>query len=365
MQKSLKVCYILPDYNQKTDSHFFHVYEFLEKASQKADIFLIVEKSNVKTEDIKIANAVYVQKFKFIPLRFIESFIIILKARIKGYKNFYTHYCYIGGVNAAIVSRVFGGKSYYWNCAMNWLFKKKDSSKIGYELSLKLSHYLVTGGEGMKQGYIEHYHLDPEKIKVMPNWINLERFQPAEAPSSKEKTFLFVHWLSKRKGADMIVPIVRHLNQDFQLKSVDYKLLVIGDGPYKDDLSREVEENKLKSVIKILGPVPNEDIIEYYKKTDIFIMPSMEEGFPRVLLEAMAMGVPYVASDVGAVREISAETAQRFLVKSGDVEMFAHKIENLLSDQKVYEAFRKEELQKVKEYSLEKVVNKFIALFEL
>ena len=92
-------------------------------------------------------------------------------------------------------------------------------------------------------------------------------------------------------------------------------------------------------------------------------MPSMEEGFPRVLLEAMASGVPYVASDVGAVREISPEIAQRFLVKPGDIEMFAHKIEALISDRKTYDDFKKEELKKVKQYSLDGAINRFIKLF--
>ena len=127
---------------------------------------------------------------------------------------------------------------------------------------------------------------------------------------------------------------------------------------------KEIKENNLEKHIQLIGAVPNDKVIDYYGRADIFIMPSMEEGFPRVLLEAMAMGIPYVASDVGAVSEMSPEIAQRFLVKPGDVEMFAHKIENLLSDEKIYEAFKKEELRKVKEYSMDNVVNKFINLFK-
>lgn len=367
MRKPIKICYILPDYRQEDSGHFYHNYELLEELSKKADIFLIVEKSD--TRDIKLGNKVYVQRFKFIPLRILESFIAILIARIKSYKNFYTHYCYIGGTNAAIISRVFGGKSYYWNCAMNWLFKKKDSSKMGYELCLKWSHYLVTGSEGMKRGYAEHYQLNPDKIKVMPNWINLERFksqnsQSKAGPPRAEKTLLFVHWLSKRKGADVIVPIVKHLLLDFGSSVPEFKLLVAGGGPYKENLLQEIKDNNLEQYIEVLGAVPNKNLPEYYAKTDIFIMPSMEEGFPHVLLEAMACGIPYIASDVGAVRELSSEIAQRFLVKPGDVEMFAHKLEALMSDEKIYEDFRKEELQKIKDYSIDRVIDIFVKLFK-
>lgn len=373
----MKLCYILPEYNQKTDSHFFHIYEFLEELSKKIDIFLIIEKftpsnnegSNLKAEEIKIGEAeIHIQKFKFIPLRILENFVLVLKARKKGYKLFYTHYGYIGATSAGIVSRLSGGKSYYWNCAMNWLFKKKDSSKIGYRWSLKLSHYLVTGGEAMKQGYVEHYGLKPENVKIMPNWINLNRFKVQSSKLKEFKTsnleprtynILFIHWLSKRKGADMLVPIVKHLI-NLEHLTFNFKLIVVGDGPYKGQLIKEIKENNLENHIEIIGAVPNEKIIDYYSQADIFIMPSMEEGFPRVLLEAMAMGVPYVASDVGAVREISCEIAQRFLIKSGDVELFAHKIESLLSETDTYKTFQKEELEKVKEYSMDNVINKFV-----
>ena len=371
MQEHIKLCYIIPDYDENNASHFYHLYEFIEKLSRRMDVFVIAEKS--KEKEIRLGNCgFYIQKFKFLPLRFLESLLMILKVRSKGYKNFYTHYCYIGAINAGIVSRLFGGKSYYWNCAMNWLFRPKASSSRGIKLSLKLSHYLVTGGGVMKEGYAKHYGLDPKKIIVLPNRINLERFKSQKSqpkarfaarragPPRAEKTILFVHWLSKRKGADMIVPITKRLSQILTTK---YKILVVGDGPYKEELLKNIQENKLEEYIELVGFVPNKDIVSYYQKADLFILPSMEEGFPMSLLEPMAMGIPYVAFDVGAVRELSPETAQRFLIKPGDIEMFAQKIEILLNDEKLYKQFRKEELEKVKEYSLGKIMNKFINLF--
>lgn len=364
-----KLCYILPEYNENVAGHFYHQYELLDELSKKLDIFLIIEKSRDKS--IKFGNfkKIYIQKFKFTTLRFLESFLVILWARILGYNKFYTHYCYIGGINAAIISRLFGGKSYYWNCAMNWLFRRKMLQGIGYKLSLKFSHFLVTGSEEMKKGYAEHHNLSLNKIKVMPNWINLDRFKidnsnilNKRSDQTPNKTILFVHWLSKRKGADMIVPIIRHLLSDYKLLAPNLKLLVVGNGPYKEKLIEEIKENKLEKFIDVLGGVPNQKIINYYNKADIFIMPSMEEGFPHVLLESMASGVPYVASDVGAVREISPEIAQRFLTKPGEVEKFVQKIEVLMTDSKTYKKFQEEGLEKVKEFSLDKVIDKFIKI---
>jgi len=360
MQEVIKICYILPDYDENNISHFYHLYEFLEEISERMDIFLIIEKSENKAKDIKLGSRVYVQKFRFLPLRILESFFVILRARFLGYKNFYTHYCYIGAINAGIISHLFGGKSYYWNCAMNWLFKQRTFSKSGLTLSLNLSHSLVTGGEIMKKGYANYYNLKPEKIKLLPNRINLNRFRAQARKTRKKEIILFVHWLSKRKGADMIIPIILELKKRIR----DFKVLVVGDGPYKDELLREIESNKLEEYINSVGFVPNKNIVEYYKKADIFILPSMEEGFPMSLLEPMAMGIPFVAFNIGAVKEITPEIGQRFLVKSGDIEKFVHKLEILLTDKKIYNQFKKEELEKVKEYSLEKIANKFIELFK-
>jgi glycosyltransferase involved in cell wall biosynthesis len=362
MQNRIKICYILPEYKEDTSNHFYHHYELLKKLSKKLDIFLIIEKSESKAKNIKLGNKVYVQKFKFLPFRFLESFFIILRARKLGYKIFYTHYCYIGAINSAIISKIFKGTTYYWNCAMNWLFKKKGFLKTGYRLSLKLSDFLVTGSEEMKKAYAKNYNLSLNKIKIVPNWINLKRFKSHTIKKeSKFPKLLIIHWLSKRKGADMIVPIASRLSKILTTK---YKLLVIGNGPYKKQLEKEIKKNRLTKNIKTIGAVPNKNIVEYYNWANIFIMPSMEEGFPRVLLEAMAMGVPYIATDIGAVKELSSETAQRFLVKAGDVEKFVHKLEILLTDKVIYNEFKKQNLEKVKEYSLEKVSNKFIKLFK-
>lgn len=371
MQKPTKVCYILPEYNKNTDSHFFHLYELLEEASKKLDIFLIVEKSDI--EDIKIGKKIYVQKFRFLPLRVIESIFIIVYARILGYGNFYTHYCYIGGINAIIISRLSGGRSYYWNCEPNWLLKRGFLSQVGLKLNLKFSHFLVTCGENMKQGYVEYCHLRPNKIKVMPNWVNLSRFQNQKKQSvavspqtEKKKIILFVHWLSERKGAHFLVPMVLKIlsrigSEKSPLKN--FKLLVIGGGPLKEKIREEIKSKKIDNFIEILGEIPNKEIIKYYAMADIFIMPSLLEGFGRVLLEAMAMGIPYVSSDTTSLREISPLTAQQFLVKPGDIDGFAEKILTLLKDQFLYDKFRREELEKIKDYSLESTVNKFIKLF--
>lgn len=357
----MKICYIFPEYNESTSDHFYHHYEFLLELSKRVDVFLIVEKGAVKKVNFGNFKRAYIQKFKFVPLRFLESFLVVLWARILGYKNFYTHYCYVGGINAGIISRLTGGKSYYWHCEMIWEFKQKLFSEIGLNLSLKLSHFLITGSEGLKKEYAKHYGLKLDNIKVMPNWINLERFKaqsekrnPPAGEAGAQKTILFVHWLAERKGAHLLAPII---------KLIDAKFIVIGEGPLKEKILQEIKENKLERRVQILGKIPNKELMKYYESADVFILPSLQEGFPRVLIEAMAMGIPYVAFDVGAVKEISPKIAQDFIVERGNINKFAEKINLLLANQAIYNQFREEELKKVQDYSLEKATDNFINLF--
>jgi glycosyltransferase involved in cell wall biosynthesis len=372
MQKHIKLCYILPEYNEKTADHFYHQYELLKDLSGQLDIFLVIEKSNTKNFGLaKSKIKVYIQKFKFLPLRFLENFLVVLWARILGYNKFYTHYCYIGGVNAGIISRLSGGKSYYWHCEMIWEFKQSFFSKIGFNLSLELSHILVTGSEELKNEYAKHYGLKSNNVKVMPNWINLNRFKfnnsnisSKRSDQTSSKIILFVHWLAERKGAHLLIPIAKQLLSNFQFSIPNFQLIIVGDGPLKDRIIEEIEENKLEDYIQVWGKVPNKDLMKYYAQADIFILPSLQEGFPRVLLEAMASGVPYVASDVGAVREISPKIAQDFIVERGNIEEFATKIQILLSNKDIYDKFRLEELEQVKKYSLERVAKEFTKLFE-
>jgi glycosyltransferase involved in cell wall biosynthesis len=82
----------------------------------------------------------------------------------------------------------------------------------------------------------------------------------------------------------------------------DVLFVVAGGGPDEEMLRDRVQKNTMfKNNVMILGAVPNKDIQKYLAVSDIFFMPSQEEGFPRALLEAMAAGVPSVVSDVGAV----------------------------------------------------------------
>ncbi|MEK7630471.1 MAG: glycosyltransferase family 4 protein [Patescibacteria group bacterium] len=346
--KKLKLVYILPEFRRDIATHFYHKVEMLEQLGYEFELFLIIERGEAPE---KFAN-VYVQYFHWLPFRALELFSILLALRLSGYRKFWTHYSFIAGNIAPLF-----GKSFYWNCGMPWLYQRGKIEEFFFCRAMK-KNILVTGTEGMKGAYIKEYKLNAGRVRVVPNGINLARYMPwrskrAEARAelgitSEQKVVLFVHHLSKRKGANRIKPIAERFADD---QSVIF--VVAGSGP----LASEIIGGNIRRV----GDVPQDIIPRYFAAADVFLMPSEEEGFPNVLLEAMAIGVPIVASDVGGVREIVSPSAQDFVL-SGDDDMFAQKIKTLFADSALASRIGEEEKAWITRYDMPKAVKAFTAL---
>lgn len=357
-----KICYILPFFDEGTDTHYYHLYDFIEKAALELDIFLIIERKTTDVSYFKNVTRIATQK-TILPFRLFENLYLITKARFLGYKKYYIHYSQLSAINSSLVTRMFGGENWYWSCGMMWLFKEDRFNQFMWKLTLNLVSHLVTGTHSMADGYTEHYGLDRKSIQIMPNWIDFPRFNQ---PMAREEIFsrfsldpnkkyvLFVHRLAPRKGAHYIVPIAKNFN-------TDTVFLIAGDGPYRENIEKEVRDNNLENV-RILGRISNVLIPQLMTISDVFLMPSEEEGFPRVLIEAMASGLPYVASDIGGAREISPKIELPYIYKIGDIDRLSNGIRDIL--QKNKHDFRDALTNEARKYDQPDVLKIFINLFK-
>lgn len=336
-----KLVYIISELQEDTDTHFFHNYETLKLLSERMSLFVIVERGKKP----KVFRG-YAQKFRLAPLRVFELFCVLLVLRIRGYRTFWTHYSFVGSIVAS-----FFGKSFYWNCGMPWLYERSAFEEWQFRQALRRS-ILVTGTESIKNMYVKQYALLPQRVRVLPNGIYIERFAAWDGRREEarhilgiekdKKVILFIHRLSKRKGADRIVPVAHHFQHN-----PDVLFVVCGQGPLESQIRGEFVRKE--------GAVPQRDIPMYLAAADIFFMPSEEEGFPHVLLEAMACGVPIVASDVGGVRDMVPADVLPYIVNQ-DTEIFALKIKELLDDVSLRKTIGNEERRHVKCYELSEVV---------
>ncbi len=192
-----------------------------------------------------------------------------------------------------------------------FLFRKKLIVRQGYQLSIfaqkkgiklliirfleKLAYrnadvIIVTSKRDKK--YIEEkYNILSEKIKYIPNYINTELFKPLNIP--KENRICFVGRLEEQKNLFNLIKAISDL---------DIKLVIFGNGSQKKDL--ENFSKRLKADVEFKENIPNKDLPKEFNKSKLFILPSLYEGCPKVLLEAMACGLPVVGANVYGINEI-------------------------------------------------------------
>lgn len=362
-----KVLYVLPEFDSVTGSHFFHLYELLREVAREIDIFLVIEKGHTPSREFPLRY--YRQRFAFTPLRFLEILSVAGWRRLAGTKYFYTHYSLFGGIATWLVTRLSGGSAYYWNCGMPWLYQRSRLAEGLFRFVLRHT-ILVTGTPKLARMYAERYGLVGGRTRVVPNWIRTTRFQssPEERREARRllgipetaKVVLFVHRLSRRKGAHYIAEIAAEVTK----RLGNAMFVIVGAGPEEDDLKRHIGNLKLQNSVRLMGEVPHRDIPNYFRAADVFFMPSDEEGFPHVLLEAMAAGIPYVASDVGGVREITPPRLNACIAPPADIKMFAEKIFELvrLPEAEIF-AISSEARAWVEQYDISVVAKKFVALF--
>jgi glycosyltransferase involved in cell wall biosynthesis len=375
-----KLVYVLPTYDVDSAEHTFHIHGFLEALAEYLDIWLIIEHARSQPEFRNLKT--YLQRTDMPILTKVEKLAAMAWMRLHGHKHFYTHYSVSAGILSALVTRSLGGVSFYWNCGRMMDFvprQVRSRSDLGAKLrnqwlmgfNLRMVHHLVTGTPTMARYYSESYGLPLDSIRVMPNWVDLRRFavlpnKPALRhelgwPLNK-RIVLFLHRVAERKGAHFIVPIAERVLAQYPGNSSDLLFVIVGDGPYRENLEGEIRRQGLAHQFQLAGWVPNREAIKYFAAADVYMMPSAEEGFPRTLLEAMAAGCPFTATNVGGVRDIVTSNQAEFLVSADDWRNMAKALCRLLADETLRKRLGAEGYAHVQTYSQDTVVQDFVSL---
>jgi len=137
------------------------------------------------------------------------------------------------------------------------------------------------------------------------------------------------------KGADKLIHAVSRLSIN------DYHLFLVGGGELIPDLEKLVKKFKIENRITFTGWQADERLVKFYQAADLFVLPSIDrsEAFGIVLIEAMACGVPVIASDLPGVRAVVRDSETGLLVKPRDVEGLKQAIEKILTDDVIRESY--------------------------
>lgn len=375
---ALKVCFVLQRHDPQAATHHAYLSGMVEQLGPRIRARVIFESAADRSRIPPRLDA-RVQKFRNPVMRGLELAALLLRARFEGFRIFYVHYSYYGGIIGGTVARLTRATCLYWSCGLfspfflplrpTWRsFREKWRTEWSLRLTLRLVDHLVTGTPTMAEIYSRDFALPRESVRLLPNSIDVSRFAigQLERSSARERLeipaksplLLFVHRLSRRKGAHFLPQIYESLAMEY----TDLVLLVVGDGPLRGELTVESRRPEFARM-RILGPIPNAEIAQVYAAADILLVPSLEEGFPRVLLESMAGGCPFVVTDVGGVRDVLSPIQRTHcLAPASDLSAFVSLVRRLIEDVVLRERLRRDGLDSVNAYDRQTVARQLASL---
>ncbi|MFL6730425.1 MAG: glycosyltransferase, partial [Sphingomicrobium sp.] len=162
---------------------------------------------------------------------------------------------------------------------------------------------------------------------------------------------LMVHRLSPVRETARYFPALLAALGELASSHSSVTLDVVGDGPERAELERIAARAADGLHVRFLGAVPNRDLDRFYASATLFVMPSYREGFPRVILEAMARGLPIVATDAGGTRDLVGPLQDRFIIDRDSPEALAAAVASLLAQPALRAALSSENLERVKRFS--------------
>ncbi|MCF6290727.1 MAG: glycosyltransferase [Desulfobacterales bacterium] len=223
----------------------------------------------------------------------------------------------------------------------------------------RLSKRTICNAEILRKIMTRRFSVPPDRIAVIPNAVDPDIFHPVSAPVDAPPTVLFVGRLVTDKdplnllaGFDLV-----------QKKIPTARLLILGNGPLKKNLQRAISSRGLSSRVKLIAGTA--DIRPFLKQATVFTLPAVTgEGSPNVIIEAMATGLPVVATPIGGIPELVDEGRTGLLVKPNDPQALADALSRLLMDQHLrVEMGRRARERVLAHHSLNSMVRRTEAVF--
>lgn len=230
--------------------------------------------------------------------------------------------------------------------------------------TLKSADKIICYTQMEKDKLVDMLKIDSKKISVIPNGVDTDLFHPdpdtgKRSNQSNAITILWAGRFVRGKGVKYMIQAAKILVKEIP----DLKILLVGDGPSKGEIEGLIEKFNLKKNVIIKENISNENMPEVYQKSDIFVLPSLNEGVPKTLLEAMACGKPVVISEFPHLADMIKNAGLMF--PKGDVHALAANIKILIEDKELAQKLGNNGRNKIlKDHSWENTVLKTIELYE-
>ena len=186
--------------------------------------------------------------------------------------------------------------------------------------------HVVANSEGL--GDLAGAHAPDEEIRVIPAGVDLELFSPAsEREDSGPLRLIAVGRLSDQKRFDDLLNAVVKLPQPAAVT-----VTFVGDGPLRGSLASQAARLGLGQQVQFRGWVDREALAQLYQDSDVFVLPSSDEGMSNALLEAMASGLAVIGTEIAGTSEVVVEGETGLLVPVGDVDALSGALRRMVDD---------------------------------
>lgn len=244
--------------------------------------------------------------------------------------------------------------------------KSKRLQSVAYKAA-EIVNYFTVVSANLKHFFTSETGIHKDKIQIIRNGVDTEKFNPDSNHNELEKlipsgfqgrVLISVGRLTEAKDYTNLFNALKLLKD-----KLDYFLVIIGDGEKKKDLSEWIKNNHLEDRVVLAGTKTN--IEKYFNKADLFVLSSQREGLPMVILEAMASGVPVIATSVGGIPELIDHNHNGVLVPPQNSKALADEIYRVCMDESFRESIKANAIKTIdKDYSLKTITENYIKLYK-
>lgn len=226
--------------------------------------------------------------------------------------------------------------------------------------------YAIAVSDDIYNYYVSKYPWCSNKILVVGNGVDTSVFKPLDKEkmrqkfsfSSHEKIILYLGRFHEEKNLQLLISSFNQLLESGDIE--DLRLVLVGEGNTEEQLSNIIKTQNLTTRVTIIPPVSDSEVPEVICCADVFALTSVVEGFPLVILQALACGVPVVSTNVGDIHRVVKNYETGFLVDDFSYKSFAECLKKILLNTN---GFKENAIRVAKENSWESVANETVIIY--
>lgn len=260
---------------------------------------------------------------------FVQGVVLWDRCRPAGIRHVHAHLANVASDVASVAAEL-GGDELSWSFTMHGPTEFYDARHYNLAEKARGALFVICISEFARSQLMamigaEHW----QKLRVVHCGVDVERFAPVSRGGDHDVVRIAsVGRLVPEKGQRLLIEAVASLLRT----GADVRLSLAGDGPERASLKQLAAELGVTGQVEFLGAIPHTAVDELLRRTDVFCLPSFAEGVPIVLMEAMAMELPVIASRVMGIPELIEDRVSGRLVAPGSLPELADALSELVAD---------------------------------